>query len=106
MTEWNGNSLVFKTYLKGGGEDGKSPKDGNIKGRSKIRDFQDAAQFDCFGAILNDDFVDISFDTEEMSAAFWKMAEQNKWNCLILEKLHAFHLKLYLFLSRIHNTML
>ena len=92
MTEWNGNSLVFKTYLKGGGEDGKSPKDGNIKGRSKIRDFQDAAQFDCFGAILNDDFVDISFDTEEMSAAFWKMAEQNKWNCLILENLENGHI--------------
>ena len=38
-----------------------------------------------FGAILNQDFVDISFDTDELSQKFWDMAEKNNWNCLILE---------------------
>ena len=28
-----------------------------------------------FGAILNQDFVDISFDTDELSQKFWDMAE-------------------------------
>lgn len=38
-----------------------------------------------FGAILNQGFVDISFDSDELSQKFWDMAEKNNWNCLILE---------------------
>ena len=48
-----------------------------------------------FGAILNHDFVDISFDTDELSQKFWDMAEKNNWNCLILENPENGHIHSY-----------
>lgn len=78
--EWKGNSTVFKGYATG---DGKNPtmkvKDKELLSWSQVQGCQS------FGAILNKDFVDISFDTDELSQKFWDMAEKNNWNCLILE---------------------
>lgn len=83
--QWKGNETVFRTYVKGNpSDDGKAPAE-KIKGKRNIRTFDDVSQFDCFGAVLNRGYVDISFDSDEMSQKFWDMAEKNNWNCLILE---------------------
>ena len=77
---WKGNSLVFRGYATG---DGKQPsmkvKDADLLEWSKVQKCKS------FGAILNKGFVDISFDSDELSQKFWDMAEKNNWNCLILE---------------------
>ena len=78
--DWKGNSMVFKRYATGTGK----------KPTMKVKDAQllqwdDVQGNQSFGAILNQDFVDISFDTDELSQKFWDMAEKNNWNCLILE---------------------
>ena len=84
-TQWKGNDTVFKTYVKGDPSgDGKHPAS-KVKGRKNILTFEEASKNKCFGAILNDDFIDISFDTDDLSEKFWKMSEENNWNCLILE---------------------
>ena len=61
MNEWKGNSLVFKTYVKGKTSGtGKAPAT-QVKGKAKIMTFEEASKNDCFGAILNDDFYQKSF---------------------------------------------
>lgn len=86
-TRWNGNTTVFKSYVKGKGT-GNGKAGSNITGLT----FEEAAENDCFGGTLNDGFIDISFDTEDISDKFWKMAEENKWNCLILENIENRHI--------------
>lgn len=82
--EWEGNNRVFKTYVKGNPEgDGKAPME-KVKGRPSIRTFENAANYECFGAVLDEDFVDISFDDKEMYSQFLNMAEANEWKCLAL----------------------
>ena len=82
---WTGNEEVFKTYVKGNPNgDGKSPA-GKVKGKDHISTFEEAEKNSCFGGILNEGIIDISFDLKEMSDSFWDMAEANGWNCLILE---------------------
>lgn len=92
--QWTGNEKVFRTYLKGGGKDGKRCVDRH-KGISQVRTFEDAAQFDSFGAVLQEGFIDISFDDAEMSEAFLNMAEQNQWRCLGLINPDNGHLHTY-----------
>lgn len=82
--------MVFKGYATGTGK----------KATMKVKDAQllswDAVQGNqSFGAILNHDFVDISFDTDELSQKFWDMAEKNDWNCLILENPENGHIHSY-----------
>lgn len=72
--------MVFRTYVKGSGKR-SIEKHKNIK---NVRTFEDASQFDSFGAVLNDGFIDISFDSEDMSERFLDMAEANDWRCLVL----------------------
>ena len=93
MNECKGNDLVFKTYLKGKSSgDGKGPDAKQVKGKTKIMTFEEASKNDCFGAILNDDFIDISFDSDELSEKFWNMSEENGWKCLILENTENGHI--------------
>lgn len=79
MTEWTGNNQVFKGYVKG---NGKKPimkvKDAKLLSWDEVKDC------DSFGAILNKDYVDISFDSDELSQKFWDMAEQNNWKGLYM----------------------
>ena len=79
--------MVFKGYATGTGK----------KATMKVKDAQllswdDVQGNQSFGAILNQDFVDISFDTDELSQKFWDMAEKNNWNCLILENTENGHI--------------
>lgn len=92
MTDkWNGNDIIFKTYVLGNPSgDGKHPKE-KVKGRDHIHDWSEVENEDCFGAILNDGFVDISFDSQDMFNAFLNMAEQNEWKCLALPSPHGGH---------------
>ena len=78
--EWSGNQDIFKTYVKGRG---KKPAE-KVKGRDHISDFDEVCHEDCFGAILNSGYVDISFDSKDMYENFLKMAEANEWRCLAL----------------------
>ena len=84
---WTGNNTAFRTYIKG--KDKASAE--SHKGKEKVRTFEDASQFPSFGAALNADFVDISFDTEELSNKFLDMADKHGWNCLILENVENGH---------------
>ena len=84
-TAWNGNNQVFKTYVEGRSSgDGKAPAS-KISGKAKILSFEEAEKCPCFGGVLNTGFIDISFDSDDLSQKFWDMAEENNWNCLILE---------------------
>lgn len=88
--DWKGNSMVFKGYATGTGK----------KATMKVKDAQllqwdDVQGNQSFGAILNQDFVDISFDTDELSQKFWDMAEKNNWDCLILENPENGHIHSY-----------
>lgn len=65
------------------------------KGISDVRTFEDASQFKSYGAILNDGFVDISFDSPELSDAFMNMCEAAQWNCLVLENPDNGHIHTY-----------
>ena len=75
---------MFRGYVKGNPDgDGKSPAS-KVKGKN-LQKWSAVEAEPCFGAILNDEYVDISFDSDELSQKFWDMAEKNNWNCLILE---------------------
>ena len=85
------NDKVFRTYLKGNGK--KSAE--KHKGIDQVRTFEDASQFKSYGAILNDGFVDISFDSPELADAFMNMCEAAQWNCLVLENPDNKHIHTY-----------
>lgn len=88
--EWKGNDLVFKGYATG---DGKQPSM-KVKDKDLLK-WEQVQKCQSFGAILNKDFVDISFDSDELSQKFWDMAEKNGWNCLILENPNNGHIHSY-----------
>ena len=77
---WNGNSSIFKTYVKG---KGKRPVE-KVKDRDRINTFEEVCNSDSFGGILNPDYIDISFDSKDMWDHFLDMAEANDWRCLCL----------------------
>ena len=80
--EWIG-SPVFRTYVQG---EGKSPIKGQkLKGKKQVKTWEQVKDCDSFGGLLTAGYIDISFDTDEISQKFWDMAEQNGWECLILE---------------------
>lgn len=85
--EWKGNDIAFKGYVIGKGK----------QAIMKVKNVQllswDAVQrYRSFGTILNQYFVDISFDTNERSQKFWDMAEKNNWKCLIFENFENGHI--------------
>lgn len=94
VEDWKGNNQVFRTYVKGDSSgDGKAPAKGTkLKGRKKVLSYEEAVQNDSFGGLLQEGVVDISFDSDELSEKFWKMAEINNWNCLILENMTNGHI--------------
>ena len=87
MTEWKGNSQVFRTYVKGDSSgDGKAPAKGTrLKGKKSVLSYDEAEQNDSFGGLLQEGVIDISFDSEDLSEKFWNMADAKGWECLILE---------------------
>ena len=94
MNEWKGNDRIFRTYLKGGGKDGKASAEKH-KGIDHVRTFDDAARFKSFGAVLQNGFVDISFDSREMSDAFINIANKKDWRCMVLENPTNGHIHTY-----------
>ena len=89
--EWKGNDLIFKTYVKGAENgDGKRPAE-KVKDRDFIRTFEDASHYTSFGAILNQEYIDVSFDDTQMYDRFLDMAEANDWRFLALPSTHGGH---------------
>lgn len=85
VSEWNGNSETFRSYFHG-----TLDTNGDSVPAEKIKDvpghpWDEVKNDQNFGTVLNDGFIDISFDSKELSDAFWNMAEVNNWECLILE---------------------
>lgn len=81
---------IFKGYAKG---KGKQPA--QSMSDDKLISFEDASKNQSYGGKLKEDFIDISFDTDELSQKFWDMAEKNDWNCLILENPENGHIHSY-----------
>lgn len=91
---WKGNDQVFRGYVRGNPDgDGKSPAS-KVKGKN-LQKWSEVKDESCFGGILNEGIVDISFDSDELSQKFWEMAEKNNWNCLILENQKNGHIHSY-----------
>lgn len=85
MSEWDGNSEALRAYFHGMlDENGSSVPREKVKGMPG-HPWEEVKNDDNFGAVLNDGFIDISFDSAKLSDAFWNMAAENNWNCLILE---------------------
>lgn len=85
MSEWNGNSEAFRTYFHGRlDQNGSSVPAEKVKGASG-HPWNEVCNDRDFGAVLSDGFIDISFDSREISDCFWNMAEVNNWNALIWE---------------------
>lgn len=83
---------VFKGYVRGDSSgDGKAP----ATKLTNLLSFEEAEVNSCFGAVLNKGYIDISFDTPELSDKFWDMADVNNWNCLILENPSNGHIHSY-----------
>lgn len=85
MSEWKGNEEVFRSYFHG-----KIDNNGDSVPAERIKDkpghqWNEVCNDQNFGTVLNDGFIDISFDSKELSDAFWNMADENDWKCLILE---------------------
>lgn len=85
MSEWEGNEEAFRAYFHG-----KIDKNGDSVPAERIKDkpghqWNEVCNDQNFGTVLNEDFIDISFDSKELSDAFWNMADENDWKCLILE---------------------
>ena len=75
----------MKKYLKHTSGEGPPVTARNLQKRS--RDVTISAPLrneDCFGAILNNGYIDISFDSKDMYERFLEMAEANEWRCLAL----------------------
>lgn len=62
--DWSGNNQVFKGYATG---DGKKP---TMKVSGDLLTWDEVRAHKSFGAVLNKDFVDISFDSDELSENF------------------------------------
>lgn len=85
MSIWNGNPEAFRAYFHGMlDKDGKCIPAEKVKGMPG-HSFEEVCNDENLGAILNEGMLDISFDSKELSDAFWDMAEANDWNCLIFE---------------------
>ncbi len=84
MSEWHENE-AFKTYFHGMLDSkGDSVPAEKVKGMLG-HTWEEVRNDENCGTVLNDGFIDISFDLKELSDAFWNMAEVNNWECLILE---------------------
>lgn len=94
MDSWNGNNIVFKTYAPG--RAGEKAPAVSVKWKDHILDFPEASQKEDFGGIMQDGYIDISFDDAEMGEAFLKMAKANKWRCLVLQNPMNKHIHTYL----------
>lgn len=85
MNEWKGNSEALRTYFHGKLDDnGKCVPAEKIKGMPG-HSWEDVSNDENCGTVLNQDFIDISFDSKELSDAFWNMAADNDWESLIFE---------------------
>lgn len=81
MEQWNGNDVIFRGYFFG---KGKAPEPGGrIKGAAGYS-FAEVSEADCFGAVMREGFIDISFDDSAMANKFFAMAEENQWRCMVL----------------------
>lgn len=79
---------LFRTFCRG---DGKKCLDKH-KGVEAVRTFDSASAAGDFGGVLLPGFVDISFDSREMSAAFLDMADALDWRCAAFENPENGHL--------------
>lgn len=70
--------------MKGVGKSPSVPKGTKLKDKSFLT-LEKAKKHDSYGGLLADGYIDISFDSVEMSETFYDMCENNDWNCLILE---------------------
>ena len=95
---WNGNDTIFRTYFHGKRKSDKNKvrcipaekvKDGEGHPFDEVKDDM------FFGAVLNDGYIDISFDTEEMSNAIYDIADSLNSRCMMLNNPTNGHIHTY-----------
>ena len=95
---WNGNDTIFRTYIRGKRKSDKNKvrcipaekvKDGEGHPFDEVKDDM------FFGAVLNDGYIDISFDTEEMSNAIYDIADSLNSRCMMLNNPTNGHIHTY-----------
>ncbi len=83
MKKWHGNNRIFKGYVsifKSGANSKKTIA------------FEDAVKGGDFGGILQDGFIDVSFDDAGMSEKVLEMIKANKWRCMVLKNPNSKHI--------------
>lgn len=87
---WNGNKKIFSGYFRGTAKRA-AEKIKDVPGHS----FEEVCKEKSFGAKLQSDVVDISFDDKEMSQRFLDIADSQDWRCLALENPSSGHIHTY-----------
>lgn len=95
---WNGNDKVFRTYFHGKKKQDKEKV--RCVPAEKVKDqeghsFEEVKNDDFFGAVLNPGYIDISFDTKEMSDAMFDILDSQSLHCLELSNPKNGHIHTY-----------
>lgn len=80
MNMFKNPSLFFKGFAKGNGKRPIQKVD-----PKHLLTFDEVKNEKSFGAILQDNLVDVSCDTDELSQKLFDLSDENDWNCLMLE---------------------
>ena len=71
------------------------PKGSLPRNTARRLTFDEAMKKKLFGAVLQPDTIDISFDDADMSEAFMRMREENDWQCVVLTNPKNGHIHTY-----------
>lgn len=75
---------MFKGFIPTGGPDGKRPTE-EYKNRTEFYNLSDVENLNSYGAVLDDDIIQIDIDDEEQSNVVLDIVQQQNIQCNILE---------------------
>lgn len=75
---------MFKGFIPTGGPDGKRPTE-EYKNRTEFYNLSDVENLNSYGAVLDDDIIQIDIDDEEQSNIVLDIVQQQNIQCNILE---------------------
>ena len=75
---------MFKGFIPTGGPDGKRPTE-EYKNRTEFYNLSDVEKLNSYGAVLDDDIIQIDIDDEEQSNTVLEIIENQNIQCNILQ---------------------